>query len=496
LEKFGVLLDETTIINFKLIWKLVGRYRAHLTVAAISFTTLFIYFYFSQPVVFSTTVPIKVVAKHTVSNDMQSLVQVESTSSVTLNELTVTFSGYSFIKSYAEAILKDPEFERLNFGSIVNGRSLMGYTIMKNCNNVQSCMIDQLITPLSGTFILEQGATENRYLLTVNGLTDKTVHHLTDVLIKAIEVNRKAIRQYLVVKEIDSVESLIKESRSILSGVNGIRVLEDNESIAIEIADLKEKIRNLFISINQESTNLTTLEAKLNENRRALKNSDSGDQLNKLNQRMLQIKINEIRQNISSLSSIPMSNRSTSDQQILERLNAELVLLEKQVPIDSAIKSMEAGDEFENAQRHHEKSTEFEYLVSKGKLNNLKIEYSQAKARLDSITKDRISKESSITRIKSDLEFLKSLESKQLSLKLMSTTMTSDLLFEDFGRGTREFRRSSVGKILLFSFFLTGFVYMFSILIRYFIDDRIYSEDDLKTHFLKLDFVGEVPSFD
>ena len=78
----------------------------------------------------------------------------------------------------------------------------------------------------------------------------------------------------------------------------------------------------------------------------------------------------------------------------------------------------------------------------------------------------------------------------------MASTMTSDLVFEEFSKGTREFRRSSLVKILMFSFLLTSFVYLFSILLRYLIDDRIYSEDDLKTYFTKLDFIGEVPSFD
>ena len=497
MEKFSVLLDETTIVNFKLLWKLMGRYRTHLTIAVISFLFTFIYFYFSQPVVFSTSVPIKVVAKHTVSNDMQSLIQVESTSNVTLNELTVSLSGYSFIKSYAEAIVKDPEFDRLNFGSIASGKKLMGITVRQSCNDQPSCMIDQLITPLSGSFLIEQGATENRFSLTVNALNDKTVHHLTDTLITTIEKSRIATRQYLVLKEIESVDNLIKESRSYLKDKNGIQELEENETSLIEITDLKEKLRNLLISINQESTNLTSLEAKLSENRKAIKEPGSKEEaFKKLNFKTLQYKIIDIRQNIASLSSIPEESRSQSDKLVLAKLIEELKELEVQIPHESTIKSIEAGDEFENAQRHHEKSTEFEVLVSKGKISNLKAEYNEAKARLDYLTRNRVSKETTITKLKSDLDFLKSLEAKQLSLKLMSTTMTSDLHFEDFGRGTKEFRRSSVGKIFLFSLFLNGFLYLMSILGRYFIDDRIYSEDDLKSHFIKLDFIGEVPSFD
>jgi len=69
-------------------------------------------------------------------------------------------------------------------------------------------------------------------------------------------------------------------------------------------------------------------------------------------------------------------------------------------------------------------------------------------------------------------------------------------VFEDFGREAREFRRSTIIKIFLFSSLMAGFFYILSILLRYFMDDKIYSEDDLKTYFANLDFIGEVPSFD
>lgn len=496
MEKFSVLLDETTIVNFRLLWKLFSRYRSHLTIAGIALLFLFSYYYFSQPVVYSTSVPIKIIEKHTVSNDLQSLVQVDGPSTISLNELQVSLSSYTFIKSYAELVVNDPEFKKLNFGSINSGRAILGSTIELTCKNDKKCMVEQLIGPLSGSFSVEQGATENRFLLTLNALTEHTVNHLINVLTRSIENHRVSQRKYIVTKEIESVEKLLKESRDILSGDKGIVVLEDNENQLTEIADLRERMRNISIAINQETSNYTSLEAKVLENKKILKDSSSEEVFTKMTLKTLKNKINTIRQNLTALEAIPESSRSESDMKVIIKLKEELLNLEKNVPHDDEITSLEAGDDFENAQRMREKGHEFDYQVSKVKIDNLKKEYDEVKFKLDMLSKDKIAKEVTVTRLKSDLEFLKTLESKQLSLKLMSTTMTSDLLFEEFSRGTREFRRSSILKIFIFSFLVTGFIYLCSILIRYFWDDRIYSEDDLKTHFIKLDFVGEVPSFD
>ena len=104
--------------------------------------------------------------------------------------------------------------------------------------------------------------------------------------------------------------------------------------------------------------------------------------------------------------------------------------------------------------------------------------------------------ESKVNGMKADLDFLKNLESKQMSLKLLNATMNSDLIFEDGNQLIEEFRKSSFAKIFLFSFAISGFLYLISILIRFTADDKIYGEEEIRMYFKELDFIGEVPSFD
>jgi len=232
------------------------------------------------------------------------------------------------------------------------------------------------------------------------------------------------------------------------------------------------------------------------ENKKNIEKVSKVDRLTRVQDSTLRSRIDEVRQNIASLSSVPEASRSDSDRVILANLNDELKKLESKISNSFTDNEKRFSDEFGKQQEMNEKTFEFEYSVAKNKILKLTKEYEEARLKLDEVSKDKISKDATITKLKGDLEFLKNLETKQMSLKLMSSTMTSDLVFEDVAKRAREFRRSSVVKIFLFCFFIVAFLYMISIVVRYFLDDKIYSEDDLKNHFKNLDFIGEVPSFD
>lgn len=483
-------------MNFRLVWKLVGRYRAHLSVAAFAFVAVFVYFYFSQPLIYSISIPMKTVENHTVSNDLTSLLPIDNLSAVSLGELSVSLSSYSFQKRFAERLIEDKNFDVLDFGSISNGRKNPGRVIRANCKNDKSCMINSMIGSLSGAFTVEQGMTSNRYSLTVTALNKETAYALARVISKAVESERIEARQYLVNKEMISVSNLIKESRAMMQSMNGFDVLEENEKTQVQISDLKEKIRTLQQSINTEVASVSALEARLVENKKNIDQSRKENKLTKMQELSVQSKIDEIRTNIATLSNIPESGRSESDKLILSQLTEELSKLESKLSKNSRKVANRYTEAFGKEQEGREKNIEFEYYVAKNNLARLEEEFKISKVQLEEITKDKFSKETHANKFKTDLEFLKNLESKQLSLKLMSSTMTSDLLFEEFGRDVREFRRSTIIKIFLFSFFITSFIYVLSILFRYFLDDKIYSEDDLKAYFKNLDFIGEVPSFD
>lgn len=496
MDKFSQLLSESTIVDFRLLWKLALRHSSHFIIAIIFFCAVFLINYYKQPVVYAVSVPVKAISNHVVSQDLTALLPIDNAGVVNLVELKISMENFAFLRSYAELTLLDPQFDQLNFGSISAVKNLYGRELKKNCGKDKECLTERLVNSLVGSFSIEQGLTENRFTLIVNAIEKNTVKRLTSVLLKALEINRVHVRQYLVLKEIQSVGSLIAESRSVMQKMDGYKALEDQEKLQNNINDLKERIRMLQFSSSTELSNVTALEARLIENKKStinkgLNHQDKFEKIQKAQTRLV-----EVKQNISILSNIPGEKRSGADNAIIAQLKKEQSILLSFLPVESQRKAMELSTNFAESQRGKFDDFEFDYLVAKNKLDKLNSDYESSKTKLNEMFQQKIVNENKVIGMKTDLDFLKNLESKQMSLKLLNATMTSDLFFEDIGPVANEFRQSTYLQIFFFSFSLTSFLYIISILIRYFLDDKIYGEEDIRIHLTGLDFVGEVPLFE
>jgi hypothetical protein len=176
-------------------------------------------------------------------------------------------------------------------------------------------------------------------------------------------------------------------------------------------------------------------------------------------------------------------------------LKNEQQRLLKILPSDSHRRKLELSATFVGQQRDKSGDFEFDFLVAKNKLEKLKLDYEASKIELNASLQNQISNDNKVTSMRADLDFLKNLEGKLMSLKLIKATMTSDLYFEDLNFNAREFRQLTYSRSLVFSFSITAFLYLISILVRFFTDDRIYGEEEIRSYLKNLDFIGEVPAF-
>lgn len=495
MEKLTGLLNEATIVDMRMFCKIANRYKLHLVFALVFFFSFFLYSFYSQPIIYAVNVPIKVATSHKVSTELSDLLPLDNANVVTLEELNITLSSNSFLKSFAEITTLDPEFANLDFGNLQSRKSLLGSDIRKACSNDNVCVINRLAPILRELFSIEMGLTSNRFKLTASAIESNTAHALAGFLIKAIELDRIKVRQYMVLKEIKSVGSLIDEGRSMMKKMGGYKALEEQEKLQNNMADLKERIRMLQYNSSVELANGTTLEAKVVEGNKAIKIEGAPEDQYELFLKH-QSRLNEIKINLNNLTHVPEEKRSESDKLIISQLLEEQGKLSKVLPSGDALKSMTSVAAFKKKQQESSGSVEFDYSVSKSKISKLTEEYEASKNQLNRLVQMKLLNESKVDGMKADLDFLRNLEAKQMSLKLLNATMTSDLIFEDVNQQVEQFRKASFYKILFFSFSITAFLYLLSIIGRYVTDDKIYGEEDIRMYLKELDFVGEVPAFD
>lgn len=495
MEKIIGLLHEESIIDLKMLFRLIRRYKSHFLFAFVFFCFFFSYLLYTQPIVYYVSVPVQTAIGHRVANDLSDLKPVESAAQVNLEELNISISSFSFLEVLAGLVIQDPSFISLNFRNNKSRSRLLGSDIAKICASDKTCLITQLTQSLKDLFYVEQGLTENRFTLVVNSTEKRTAQTLAAQLVKAIELERIKIRQYTVLKEIKSVESLIDESQSVIQKMGGYEAIEQQEKLQNNIADLKERIRMLQSNISIEKTLGTHLQAKLSEYKKTTKNQGASKEGHD-SYLKAQARINEIKINVNHLTNLPEDKRSTSDNVVISQLLEERSRLLKIIPSEWHIKSIELNEKFKDRQRENYDNAEFEYLVSQNKISKLETDYEASKSELNVMMNEKLMNESKVNGMKSDLDFLKNLETKKMSLKLLNATMNSDLIFEYANRKGEEFRRSSYFKIFLFSFGITAFLYLISIFVRYSNDDRIYGEEEIGLYFKELDLIGDVPVFD
>lgn len=495
MDKLLSLLNEVTIIDLRMLYQITLRYKIHFLFAAGFFLTFCTYYFYSQPIIYSVSMPIKVVTTLKVSNDLSALLPIDNANTLTLEELTITLSNNSFISRFAALTIESPVFDQMNFGSTKSRQSLFGSELRRVCKTENDCILERLAPALKELYMIEQGLTENRFILITSAIEKNTARTLSVILAHAIEMDRISVRQYTVLKEIKSVGSLIDESRSVMLAMGGYKALDDQERLNNNILDLKERIRMLQESTSLEVANATSLQAKLLQNKKTIKrigiSKDGYDGYVKV-----QARLNEIKLNIANLTSLPEKDRTMTDKSIIAQLKAERSRLLAVIPAEHQLNTMVLDESFKDKQRENFGSYEFEYSVSKNKLAKLNEEYEASKLELNGMMQEKLINESKVNGMKADLEFLKSLESKQMSLKLLNATMNADLIFEEGNQLIKEFRSSSFSKTFLFSFAITAFLYLISILIRFSADDKIYGKEEVLMHFKKLDFIGEVPSFE
>ena len=495
MEKLHALLNESTFLNLKLIYQLITRYKFLLLIACTLFCGVFVFNLYSQPIIYAIEAPLKTVTSQKVSNDLTSLLPSENVPALTFEELNINLSSYSFMKTLANLMVKHKDFDSLDFGSTKSTKSLTGRDLAKGCASDTDCIAEHLILPIRELYFLEIGPTESRFKLTINAIKPNTTKALISVLEKAVESERIKVRQYSVLKEIKSVQSLITESRAMMISLGGQSALEEHEKLHSNINELKERIKQLHTNLSNEQINGSTLQARLLENKKTTLASEASQE-NYDNYQKVDTRLKNIKMDLLSLVNIPDEKRTPSDRLIISQLLSEKTKLLKSIPAEHLVKSIFINESFKEKQRENFDNYEFDYFVSKNKIAKLKENYDESKNELNLLLQKNMVNEEKITGMKGDLAFLKGLEEKQMTLKLLNATMASDLIFESNSGEINQFRKSSHFKILLLSLSITLLTYLITLLGLYSSDDKIYGEEDVRMYFKQLDFVGEVPSFD
>lgn len=418
---------------------------------------------------------------------------------LTYDELMATTGSYEFHSHLAKLIVASPRFEEMSFTSL-KAKSLKTWKDdFGSCLGVPACEIERVAGLVGQHIDLKKGASPDRYTYQISALDANTINIMTPLFIKAIQEFRVKTIQAVYANQQKLVEEMLENSRMEMSSKGGMEALNQIKSNELELQELKEKISGLQNTINADASALSIMEFKLKETHSLARGMDVGEseKLKAEKLRRKQAKMNDLRQNIAALNSLPEADRTPSDQMVLKQIQQELLVIEAEIQkISSHTIRFSEKENFNTVQQSYKNNLDFDYNVLKKKLNQEKSEHEALTKEAQALIEENISLENDSSSLKQDVEAIKALDSRLVTIKMMISTAESDMIFETYGEGLDEFQRSSQTQNLLFSFIISFGIVFIVLLVRYFFDDRIYEEHEIRKCFKDLPIIGKTPDFD
>jgi hypothetical protein len=499
MKKLNIVLNETSIINFPFLWKLIKRYKFLSISVPVIAAVYSISIFMGQNTIFSGEVGFKYISEG--SNSPTSMIFSmlgEKTSKLDPTEIISYGSSVDFQYKVADEILESSELRKLNFNSI-NSKEISTFDeIFADCKDSKECRRDK-IARIIGSFYNVKMDTDiiDRYHLIVRTLDHRTTDTLVKIISKTIDEDRLKQIRYFVTSQVKISEELLskKKNEVNMSFVKGM--VNEKARLLVKIDALHNRtdaIRRIYYS---DRTKLNKLETERSQTKKILARSNkaSNNELFKVVEaKKLKQKNRQLRDDIASIKT-SFSSADVSGSDIIGKLKNELEVNERRLASIGDVASATLNEDFAASKENKQMNTEHNYNVSIKQFNMTKVEFEKLNKDFEETVKKKADIEIKLLDHQPNLQLIKLLEQKLVQLKLAESTIVSDLIFDSFQSELSSYKKIAKTKMIFVSIFFSCFLLLFVIILRYIFDGRIYDEYELKNNFEDLEIIGNTPDF-
>lgn len=482
MRKLGLLLHDTTIINFEKFFSLMKRYRALVFIFPI--VAALAYFYLGRmnnKIYFqSSLLTIKSKAPKLPGLDA-SLFEEQSNSP--LMEFKSDISTWNFKSLLSEKMLAYDDFDQLNFSDSSAQHKLTGLELREMCEDERNCLIEKLNFYLAFLYKIKESALNGKGNLEVYTLDEMTTYHLRQAVESAIIDYRLQSLKSASQKERETLEEIVESKKQSLFK-NGQEEAWKLKEMELKLQDITAKIAKSEGEIGRLKNDLTRLDydttATVTE---SVELSES--QVREFN--LLKDELEGISRNIAQLN---LSGAlSELDLAILGKLKAQYSQKKRELGRfginSSGGKIIESND---RTQYNRKKTLILSNIEAKT------AEVAELRLERQAMVQD-LSRLSDKARIDSvSYEYVQSLEKRLIELKLAEATVEADVVIDSTDPSIQVLYRMRRSLIVGFSLALGLSFWMIAVVIRFFIDSRIYSDDEIYIgDGAELEVIGEAP---
>jgi hypothetical protein len=501
MKKFNIVLHETTIINFPFFWKLMNRYRFATLVAPLLVFCYAFYYYSAQNTIFVRTINFKnIVSEQEGASSAIASVLGEKSSSLNESEVSGIIKSLDFQQDFSESLFQNPEFSKLDLSSAKDKKPFDMDEFLASCAGKKECIYKKVRGSVFGMISISGDRTiTNSYILKVLSKDKFTTTLILNEARKAVVRTRVESIQRKLSQQIKLSEELVKTKRAELNDVDLTSLVERKKSLENGVESMDHKVRNYSKFLQSLKIKLALMETKVKETKRVANRKD----LNPVNKvltlqarKRLEEKIRKLESDIGAIK-VVANEISNQDESILGQLEAELKRAQEKLSKQGkAGRSIASEMNFYNRKEGESNFTEFDYKVAKEQFAKTKADYDTVIVEKERLLKELADLDMKLEVIKPNLEYTQLLEGKIIQLKLLNSTVVSDLIFERELGAVMAFKQFSKSKMILFSAVASSVLLILITLCVYFFDDRIYDQFELAKSFEDLTIIGNTPDFD
>ncbi len=499
MKKLNLVLHETTILNFPFMGTLIRRYwYLAIAIPTIVFS-LSLYHFNDQNLIHKRSIFFSNISEdNSGPSSIMSSVLGDSKSGLSETDIIGILNSLDFQQKFAEIIYAHPDFMNMDLNS-VNSKDVFNMkAFLSTCNQDKECIYKKIRGAIfSFISIIPDRIVSTRFSLQVTSRDPFTTTFLLKEISKYISLSRVETIKHKIEEQISVSKQLLAEKKNELndSHVDGLR--EEKKSLEERILEVKSKISSYNSFFHRLKLDLDLMETKVRETKKATKNDVETNKILAYQQRKrLEEKIRKLESDIGAIR-VVSQGLGKEDEQILSQLKSELrVVKARLLAMGDKGRSVSSEVKFLNRKEGESNFTEFDYKVKKEQFEKTKKDYDALISQKEDLSKSISKIDAKIEEIMPSFEYIKLLEEKLVQLKLINSTVVSDLKFENELGPKTAYKKLSRVKSLLFSLVSSGFLVLAVIIFLYLLDDKIYNKHELERTFDDLTIIGNTPDFD
>ncbi len=500
MKKINVILDETTILNFPFLWTLILRYRTlSLTIPSVIFFVATV-MYLAQYEISSVHVGFKYIGTES-DSPTTAIVQMlgEKTAQLKPEEIIAIPNSPDFRFRLAQELVKNPDFNMLNFNSMRAKDLKTNDEIFSSCKGDQDCIAHRLTSLLTEFYYIENDKqVDTKFYLHVRTLDAHTSNVLIGLVSRLMaQVRIDSIKHFLSA-QIKLSEELLSNKKHELKNTDVSAIKDKKELLELKLIEMNKKHDAMSQAIEQRKMALSRQEITHKQTQVEISKGQYTDERTRLeNIAVLKNRIQEIQNDISALE-LNKDRFSTQDNMIINELKKELRNKKSELAKNGGEvneRSISSEDQFLKRTDSESGFTEFNFKILQKEYDKLKIDFQALTKERDALSQERIAINNQLEELRPSYEYAKMLDTKIMQLKLVEGTVVTDLSFEHKISSINKFKKVTKVKTFFFAFALASLATLSLLVLRYLIDNRIYDEYELKKNFEDLEIIGNTPNF-